>query len=528
MSQRLSWITGVAGAVTGVFIAAGIAYATVPTFSQTNIAVGLGQSLTVTTQNGVSVYMVSNSSPTIATVSINGTQVAVTGQALGAATLDICAVGTSGDCTNLYVTVQAASVSGIAFSQNNLSLSIGSNQSVTVSGGNGTYTVSNNSNTSVASTNLSGSTLTVSGLAAGGATINICDTTNTCNTLSVTINSASTSGLTFNQNNLALVSGGNQVVTVSGGTGTYHISNNSNATALSAGTTGTNGVTVYALAAGSATLTICDTSNLCGTLVVNVTAPAVTQAVVFSVANPTLAVGQTTNVQLSGSNAPGYVILSNANTSVATANITGGTTLSLYGASAGTDSLTICATGGGCDPLPVTVTGPVSTAAATTTATTAPATTTVTQTTAPTTTVTQPTTVVANTALLSEIQTLQTAVTQALTQIQSIQTEINQLEAQVSVGSGSDISTNVSASSATNASSGTAYNFTELLTAGSSDAEVTALQQRLTALGFYSGPITGFYGTLTGAAVSKYQTAHGITATGYVGPSTRTALNAGN
>ena len=71
------------------------------------------------------------------------------------------------------------------------------------------------------------------------------------------------------------------------------------------------------------------------------------------------------------------------------------------------------------------------------------------------------------------------------------------------------------------------YNFTEFLNVGSQDAQVTALQQRLTADGFYSGPITGYFGTLTEVAVGKFQAAHGIAVKGYVGPSTRAALNAG-
>ena len=61
---------------------------------------------------------------------------------------------------------------------------------------------------------------------------------------------------------------------------------------------------------------------------------------------------------------------------------------------------------------------------------------------------------------------------------------------------------------------------------GSSGAQVTALQSKLTDLHIYSGPITGVFGPLTQAAVKAFQKGHGIEATGTVGPLTRAALNA--
>jgi hypothetical protein len=99
------------------------------------------------------------------------------------------------------------------------------------------------------------------------------------------------------------------------------------------------------------------------------------------------------------------------------------------------------------------------------------------------------------------------------TQLQSLQSQLAQLQSQ--------------ANGSNSGSASTAVNFTEFLSVGSQDAQVSALQQRLTTDGFYSGPITGFYGTLTKAAVKKFQSAHAIATKGYVGPSTRTALNAG-
>ncbi len=100
------------------------------------------------------------------------------------------------------------------------------------------------------------------------------------------------------------------------------------------------------------------------------------------------------------------------------------------------------------------------------------------------------------------------------TEIQSLENQLAKLQSQTTVSTNSN-------------STATSYNFMEFLNIGSQDAQVTALQQRLTADGFYSGPITGYFGALTKIAVQKFQSAHGITAKGYVGPSTRAALNAG-
>jgi hypothetical protein len=71
------------------------------------------------------------------------------------------------------------------------------------------------------------------------------------------------------------------------------------------------------------------------------------------------------------------------------------------------------------------------------------------------------------------------------------------------------------------------YKFKTLLRIGSSGVAVTALQKLLTRLDFYAGPVNGKYGALTAAAVKKYQSAHGVTAKGYVGPGTRALLNKG-
>ena len=72
------------------------------------------------------------------------------------------------------------------------------------------------------------------------------------------------------------------------------------------------------------------------------------------------------------------------------------------------------------------------------------------------------------------------------------------------------------------------YNFTTYLTFGSTGEDTTQLQTILIADGYLNiAAPTGWFGPLTKAAVIKYQIARGIPGTGYVGPLTLAALNAG-
>lgn len=59
---------------------------------------------------------------------------------------------------------------------------------------------------------------------------------------------------------------------------------------------------------------------------------------------------------------------------------------------------------------------------------------------------------------------------------------------------------------------------------GDSGSDVEDLQKRLQAAGYYNGPITGFYGTLTEAAVKDFQQDRGLSAYGNADLSTQAAL----
>jgi peptidoglycan hydrolase-like protein with peptidoglycan-binding domain len=63
-----------------------------------------------------------------------------------------------------------------------------------------------------------------------------------------------------------------------------------------------------------------------------------------------------------------------------------------------------------------------------------------------------------------------------------------------------------------------------LVQEGDRGTEVTTLQQRLQELGYFQGNITGYFGSLTKQAVSRFQEAKGLTADGVVGTNTQALL----
>ncbi len=71
----------------------------------------------------------------------------------------------------------------------------------------------------------------------------------------------------------------------------------------------------------------------------------------------------------------------------------------------------------------------------------------------------------------------------------------------------------------------TTYRFERDLRVGMRVDDVTELQTRLQQEGVYSGPITGYFGSLTRAAVNTYQKQNGLPQTGYLEAATRQQLN---
>jgi peptidoglycan hydrolase-like protein with peptidoglycan-binding domain len=72
-----------------------------------------------------------------------------------------------------------------------------------------------------------------------------------------------------------------------------------------------------------------------------------------------------------------------------------------------------------------------------------------------------------------------------------------------------------------------AYTLTRQIDAGMTGADVTALQEYLAqdSTIYPEGLVTGYFGSITEAAVKRFQTRNGLSAVGRVGPLTLSALN---
>lgn len=113
-------------------------------------------------------------------------------------------------------------------------------------------------------------------------------------------------------------------------------------------------------------------------------------------------------------------------------------------------------------------------------------------------------------ALFVPVAVAQTTTADLQAQIAALLAQIQQLQAQLAGQSG-----------------GSSYNYTRDLTVGSRGDDVTALQGVLNAKGHLAVAATGYFGSLTKAALAKWQASAGISpAAGYFGPKSRAAFNA--
>jgi hypothetical protein len=495
------------------------------TFSQTNLTIANNQSVPVTVSGGTGFYTIlSNSNSTNVSASLNSSTITLRAlQSSGQSSITVCSSDIS-SCGIINVTIGATSSATLYFSQTNPTVSIGQTTTISLSGGgSSSYYLSSNSNNSVVQATVSGTTLSLYGILSGSSTVTVCSSVGSCNSLGVSVSYVSTGGsLALSQSSVSLLVGQSVGITISGGATPYSISSSS--TNIFQSSLNGNIITVSGVSVGSSTLLVCSSESACVNLsvAVNSSSSSISNPV-FSQNNLSLTLGQSQSVTVSGNG--GYYVSGNTSSSVASATING-TVITVNSLSIGNTNISICQNGGLCSILYVTV---LSSASTTTTTNTATSFLTFSKSN-PSMSVGQGSVVTISggsgytVAYNSNSGVVQTGITGSSLILSGVKKGC----AVVVVCSSNNtcgallVSVGITTSSSTTT---TGHKFTFNLTYGDSGNDVTALQQRLEAEGYYSGPITGYYGSLTTAAVRNYQKAKGISQTGTMGPQTMSALN---
>ena len=156
--------------------------------SQNNLWLLVNQSFGLTVSGGTSPYNVLLGNSSIATATVNGSIVTITGVNAGSTTISVCSA--AGGCANLSVLINGVSAnatSTISLSPNQVFLNSISPATVNILG-NGSYFISSDSNTNVATANISGSQVAITPINSGTATISVCQNGGQCANLLVTVN----------------------------------------------------------------------------------------------------------------------------------------------------------------------------------------------------------------------------------------------------------------------------------------------------------------------------------------------------
>ncbi len=502
--------------------------------SQSSITLAPGASVPVTMSGGNGVYTVyNNPNASLVYTSIVGNTVTLsTSSTSGTDAVTLCSTDMSA-CGIINVTIGTSSSSAISFTQTNPIVPLNQSMSVGIMGGTGSYYISSPSN-NIVTASISGATLTLYGLTNGSTTITVCSSAGGCGSLTATTNYVSTGGvLSLSQSSLSLAAGQTMSITISGGTAPYSVATPSGpvySTSISG-----NILTVQGLSSGSTQIAVCSASGGCTWLSLIVSGTSVSSgSLSLSQSSLTLSSGQTSTVSIYGS---GTYYISNGSSSVASASISGSAVI-VTALSTGTTTVTVCQNGSGCIPLYVSVN-----TSSNTTTSYGQGTLLAFGTPLETLGVGQSATVpisggsgsyyIAYASNTSAASASVSGNSLYLTGQQSNSVDVITVCSSantcgalpVAVGT---IATTTTTSTVTTTTSGGAsdgYVFTNFLTLGTESAEVAELQKRLGALGYFSGNDTGYFGALTEQAVKAFQSAHGIAPVGYVGPSTRTALN---
>ena len=503
----------------------GLVFAATPTLSISPSGDGNNVSVTVTGAEGntsIALYFKSTQDGTIRSQVIGTTN--TSGGFSGTVTTSNIGINIT---TPIYVMVNgyssntvvwpyysnASTQSQITFNQNNPYVVVGQNGTLIISGGTGNYYIASNQNSGTIGATISGNTLYYSGIGNGSSIISVCSANgNICGTTTISTNSSSNGALQLSQSTLTLAPLQTGTIQVGGGSLPY------TATTITGDnlvyTASGNSLSFTGSVNGTRTINICSTNNLCSILTVNVTGTP-NNNLILNPSSINLTANQVGTVQISGGNGNYTSSITNGDTLYTSIS---GNVLSINSTTNGTRSLNICSTGTTCSTLTVNVGGasqsgtfgfslPIA--------------------------VNQVVRITLTGGNGSSYY-LQSGATYPITasisgNIVTISGSAYGTSVVTVCQSGNSICLPmtfvVNQAGSGNPGTGGPYTFNNDLWYGETNNEVIELQKFLIGENYLSSEATGFFGSLTLAAVKKYQLAKGISATGYVGPLIRGSLN---
>lgn len=353
--------SGTSSTCASAYVTVGNTAAQPVVFSMNSITVAPGQSVPISVSGGNGTYTIlTNSNSSLIQSAVSGSIVTLTANSIsGFAAITVCSSDMS-SCGIINATAGTASSAPISFSQISPALSVGQNLIISITGGlpgsgsSVSYYLSNNTNSSIVSASIYGSSsLSLTGIANGSATITVCSAAASCGSFTATVSYSSTGGtFQLSQNSISLLLGQILTVTVLGGSSPYYLSGTGGSVAQAS--LGGNIVSVSGISAGSSSINVCSSSGACLPLSIIVNASGTGAQLGISPNSVSIVTGGSSSVTLSGSG--GYYLSVSTSPSVASVQISGNTAV-VTGLNAGTTNVSICQSGGQCAILFVTVNG---------------------------------------------------------------------------------------------------------------------------------------------------------------------------
>lgn len=190
------------------------------TTAPSSLSVAIGAAPIYSVGGGTGPYLVTSNNTSVVTAVLAGSNLTITGVAVGSATVQVR--DSAGAALTLAITVPtSSSVPLFVTAPSSITVGIGYSPVYTVGGGTGPYMVTSN-DISVATAALTGSSLTVTGVYVGNAQLVIRDAAGTTLSISVTVPAATAAALyTTAPPSIKVAVGSNSVYSVGGGTGPY-------------------------------------------------------------------------------------------------------------------------------------------------------------------------------------------------------------------------------------------------------------------------------------------------------------------